>query len=99
MKTLTLSYFHTKNFCRTWESGFCYTYNPPNLPPTFEHRIGLFLGHPFLNIEDHNLISFKVYIHQRGQFWPKSLDSIHSLTISRNQYKVFKISHRVNMRN
>ena len=57
-----------------------------------DHRIGIFLGHSSLDsFQSYNFKSFKLYIHEKGQFWPKSaLDSIYSKTIVKNQYKVLK---------
>jgi len=37
-------------YFRTWETGFCHTYNPAELQsPEFDERIGLFLGHNYMN--------------------------------------------------
>ena len=83
-----------KQLLRSWESGFCQTYNPPkHLPPTFDHRIGLYLGHSHLaNYEESGFISFKIYVHEPGQFWPRThFDPVQSLTVLSNQYKVFEV--------
>ena len=61
------------------------------LPPTFEHRIGLFLGHTKLYEYD-NLRYFHIYIHERGQFWPRELDYQSHIKIKRNQYKVLRFA-------
>ena len=84
---------NTKCFSRTWESGFCQTYNPPELlPPSFENRIGLFLGHlSFNSHENYNFVSFKIYVHEKGQFWPKPyFETVKYIRVLSNQYKVFK---------
>ena len=49
--------------------GHCFTYNPPEDGlPDFEGGIGLFLGRKDSNYDDlHNI---KIFIHERGQFWP-----------------------------
>ena len=76
-----------------WDAGFCHTYNPPeHLPPLLDHRIGIFLGHNSLNaFKSYSFKSFKLYIHEKGQFWPKSeLESVYEKTIVKNQFKVLK---------
>ena len=59
-----------------------------------DHRIGLYLGHNSLDIfKSWNFKSFLLYIHEKGQFWPKSqLDTVYSLPITSNQYKVLNFN-------
>ena len=49
--------------------GHCFTYDPPmDGLPNFEGGIGLFLGRKDSNYDD--LHNNKIFIHERGQFWP-----------------------------
>ena len=51
-------------------AGYCYTYNPPNKTLTdFAHRLFMLLG----NREFYGdlLIGFNIYLHEKGQFWPR----------------------------
>ena len=78
---------------RTWESGFCHTYNPVEpQSPGFDHRIGLFLGHNYMKEELQNLNyrKFILYIHENGQFWPKA--DFDPISIPSDHYKVLRFS-------
>ena len=57
-----------------------------------DHRIGIFLGYNSINLynESSYFDLFKLYIHERGQFWPKSGLNVYSKTIKKNQDKVLK---------
>ena len=80
-------------YFRTWESGFCHTYNPAEpQSPEFDQRIGLFLGHNYMNkdLRKLNFRKFWLYIHENGQFWPKA--DFEPITIRADEYKVLKFS-------
>ena len=60
---------------RTWDDGYCHTFNPEQKQDKgFNSRLGLFLGHQIFNSNNlkFNFKSFSLFIHERGQFWPKS---------------------------
>ena len=49
--------------------GHCFTYDPPEDGlPNFEGGIGLFFGRKDQDYSD--LHNNKIFIHERGQFWP-----------------------------
>ena len=51
-------------------SGYCVTYNPPGLSPAgWKGRLFAFLGQ---NKRLRMLDGYKVYVHDKGQFWPGS---------------------------
>ena len=54
---------------RSWEEGYCYTYNPPK-----ESMFGLSegLGIFFKKIHAGVFLSYSIYLHEKGQFWPGS---------------------------
>ena len=57
---------------RTFGSGFCHTYDPPEpSPPDFDKRLLMFLGDVRTRVKESNINSFIVYIHEKGQFWPR----------------------------
>ena len=80
---------------RTWESGICHTYNPHGkLSPTFDHRIGLFLGHQYMNSRsEYNFKKFIIYIHEKGDFWPK--EYFFPIEILPGDYKVLSFTMKV----
>ena len=80
---------------RTWESGICHTYNPQEeLSPIFDHRIGLFLGHQNMNSRtEYNFAKFTLYIHEKGDFWPKGY--FFATEIFPGDYKVLSFSTKV----
>ena len=57
---------------RSWGVGICHTYNPPEPSDTdLTSRLVLLLG----SVNDPGstwLDSFQVYLHERGQFWPRA---------------------------
>ena len=56
---------------RSWDVGICHTYNPPEPSDTgLTSRLVLLLG----SVDDPAadwLDSFQVYLHEKGQFWPR----------------------------
>ena len=54
---------------RSWEEGYCYTYNPPK-----ESMFGLSegLGIFFKQMSEGVFLSYSIYLHEKGQFWPGS---------------------------
>ena len=83
--------------CRTWEAGYCHTYNPPGAQSTgFDNRIGLFLGHQSMNhinsLTEFNFKKFLLYIHERGQFWPRN--DYYPIEIKPDQYRVLQFDVR-----
>ena len=84
-----------KCFYSSWESGHCYTYNPRDkLEPVFSNRIGLFLGHTKLfNFESNNFKNFFIYIHEKGQFWPR--EEFYPISILPNEYKVLRFQKKI----
>ena len=80
-------------FLRSWESGHCYTYNPTGKQePMFSNRIGLFLGHTKLFNLSNNFRNFYVYIHEKGQFWPRG--KFYPIRILPNEYKVLEFQKK-----
>ena len=59
---------------RTWESGLCHTYNPPQKSAQGpNNRLFFMLGNKESDIvDDRMLFGFEVYIHEKGQFWQRS---------------------------
>ena len=58
---------------RTFGSGFCFTYNPPaKTSVDFQSRLFMLFGNRKVpgNWTAY-FIGFVVYIHEKGQFWPK----------------------------
>ena len=57
---------------RSWDVGICHTYNPPEPSDTdLTSRLVLLLG----SVDDPGstwLDSFQVYLHEKGQFWPRA---------------------------
>ena len=56
---------------RSWDVGICHTYHPPqlsDLAPT--SRLVLLLG-SVADTASNWLDSFQVYLHEKGQFWPR----------------------------
>ena len=52
---------------RSWEEGYCYTYNPPKLSEAGTNE-GMAL---FFNKIDKGIFqNFAIYLHEKGQFWP-----------------------------
>ena len=70
---------------RTYGNGVCHTYNPPAESNVgADSQFGIFLGLQSMNsFEDYNLVSFSLFLHEKGQFWP--LPSLNKLTISPNK--------------
>ena len=57
---------------RTWESGLCHTYNPPEESfQGIQKRLYFLLGHRDIKINNKMLLGYEIYIHEEGQFWPK----------------------------
>ena len=58
---------------RVFGAGYCYTYNPPEETGTkFENRLFMLLGsNKFGKKLDYYLLGFVVYLHEKGQFWPR----------------------------
>ena len=80
-------------FLRSWESGHCYTYNPRGKQePIFSNRIGLFLGHTALFNSQNNFKNFIIYIHEKGQFWPRG--KFYPISILPNEYKVLRFQKK-----
>ena len=74
---------------RTWNHGFCHTYNPPStLSPSFDFRLGLFLGFnetSFKSFNETNFKSFSLYVHEKEQFWPtQKMDQVERVKILPN---------------
>jgi len=56
---------------RTWEAGVCHTYNPPAPSHTdLGSRLSALLGDKVFG--GYYLQGFDVYLHQKGQFWPRA---------------------------
>ena len=52
---------------RSWEEGYCYTYNPPEKSMVgVSQGIGIFFKH----IRAGTFLSYSIYLHEKGQFWP-----------------------------
>ena len=75
------------NASRTWEAGICHTYDPDEETLSYmENRISLYLGHE--NFQSNPYLSFNVYLHEKGQFWPRSdLEMVTHMEIQKNQEK------------
>ena len=59
----------------------------------FSNRIGLFLGHTKLyNNSSTNFRNFYVYIHEKGQFWPRG--KFYPISILPNEYKVLQFQKK-----
>ena len=58
----------------------------------FSNRIGLFLGHTKLFYPLNNFRNFYVYIHEKGQFWPRG--KFYPISILPNEYKVLKFQKK-----
>lgn len=58
----------------------------------FSNRIGLFLGHTKLFYPLNNYRNFYVYIHEKGQFWPRG--KFYPISILPNEYKVLKFQKK-----
>ena len=65
----------TENFfdLRTFGSGYCYTYNPPQMSSVkFQDRLFMLLGNRNTQTDSEELfIGFVIYLHEKGQFWPR----------------------------
>ena len=78
---------------RSWKGGHCFTYNPKGThEPIFSNRIGLFLGHTDLFNQQNNFIHFNIYIHEKGQFWPRG--KFYPIKIQPNEYKVLRFQKK-----
>ena len=78
---------------KTWDAGYCHTYNPPpQQSPAFENRIGLFLGHIHMaDYDQYQFLSFHIYIHEKGQFWPKRIfKPVQKIVVRANELKVIE---------
>ena len=84
-----------KCFLSPWESGHCYTYNPSGQQePVFSNRIGLFLGHKKLfNYKTNFFKNFFIYIHEKGQFWPRK--EFYPISLLPNEYKVLRVQKKI----
>lgn len=52
---------------RSWEEGYCYTYNPPKPSSVnINEGIGIF----FKKLDVNDFLSHNIYLHEKGQFWP-----------------------------
>ena len=54
---------------RSWEEGYCHTYNPPK-ESKFGKSAGI--GIFFKSIKKGVFDSYNIYLHEKGQFWPNS---------------------------
>ena len=87
VKFLTTNFYHVC-ISRTWDAGICHTFNPERETPSFlENMISLYLGlEEYLTF--YNLLAFHVYLHEKGQFWPRSdLEMVTHMEIQKNQEK------------
>ena len=69
-----------------WEYGFCHTYDPPGKSdPDYLNRIYFMIA----NNPDYLNQNYKIFIHERGQFWPRynmmSFGQPDPLTLSPNR--------------
>ena len=56
---------------RSWGSGLCHTYNPPEISHQgSDNRMFFMLGNE--KNDRKGLIGFDIYFHEKGQFWPRS---------------------------
>ena len=54
---------------RTWDAGICYTYEPPGKSRTdVTSQLFAFLG---ASQNKDSVITFDLYLHEKGQFWPR----------------------------
>ena len=60
--------------------------------PAFENRIGLFLGHKhMMDYDKYQFLSFHIYIHEKGQFWPKRIfKPVQKIVVRANELKVIE---------
>ena len=58
---------------RNFGSGYCYTYNPPQTTDVdFTSRLFMLLGRNALEQPERDLfIGVELYLHEKGQFWPR----------------------------
>ena len=57
---------------RTFGSGYCYTYNPPEQSRAhFQNNLFMLLGNRNTRESTELFIGFVVYLHEKGQFWPR----------------------------
>ena len=57
---------------RSWDVGICHTYNPPEPSDAdLTSRLALLLG-SVTSPGSYWLDSFQVYLHEKGQFWPRA---------------------------
>ena len=57
---------------RMFGGGYCYTYNPPRESTTdFGKRMFMLLGHLKENADSTYFIGYQIYLHEKGQFWPR----------------------------
>ena len=57
----------------SYVAGYFYTYNPPNISYYgFVNRLFMLLGNKeYSTVMGHYLQEFNVYLHEKGQFWPR----------------------------
>ena len=59
----------------------------------FADRIGLFLGHTkYFDFDLNNFKHFYIYIHEKGQFWPRG--KFYPITILPDEYKVLRFQKK-----
>ena len=57
----------------TYTNGYCHTYDPPGeSDPDMSNRIFFMTKRPPLPWWAYNYTAHEIYIHQKGQFWPRS---------------------------
>ena len=75
LASLAFNGFWEENFfdLRNFGAGYCYTYNPPELTKVeFKNRFFMLLGNRKLHNKFGALfVGFEVYLHEKGQFWPR----------------------------
>ena len=78
---------------RSWDVGICHTYHPPQPSDTeLTSRLVLLLG-SVADPASHWLDSFQVFLHEKGQFWPREdLFPMLSVLNGREMEASFKIS-------
>ena len=58
---------------RTWESGLCHTYDPPDKSGQgIQNRLYFLLGYRNMKSDSKMMLGYDIYIHEKGQFWPRS---------------------------
>ena len=66
---------------RTWDAGLCYTYDPPSKSRTdLTARLIALIGNKNYS---NSVTSFDIYLHDRGQFWPRAGLEVTKLSLSK----------------